>query len=315
MGASKRLRTTGRGNPIAGVTGVLSRVRAGQDAFAGPNYGTSDVRGLLQTRVITLGSFGGTDAFKIRVEWRSAERIDELVAGKEGTVETVAFVRGTNATAAAIQTALRTATAEDVTVAGTTDEGPFTVTQEDTASSQRSAWELSLVDLVGCSGHVTSGAVTYLDATGHILAGQAGDGTLYPAANTTASSPGRGAGLDVPLGYSIVTDGDGQTAQATLLPVVIDSAVGGNDQVVISGTEDASGGTSAIVGYSIFKTLDDAPHSTVYTEDADADVTVTGLDDATDYYVIGFTQTVNTDGDANTERVSRPSPREYFTTT
>jgi hypothetical protein len=69
------------------------------------------------------------------------------------------------------------------------------------------------------------------------------------------------------------------------------------------------------VGYSIFKTLDDAPHSTVYTEDADADVTVTGLADATDYYVIGFTQTVNTDGDANTERVSRPSPREYFTTT
>jgi hypothetical protein len=263
--------------------------RGGQDQYAGPNYGTADVAGLLTTRVITLGAVDATDEFKIRVEWRSAERIDELVAGKEGTVETVAFVAGTNMTAADIQTALRTALNEDVTVAGTTDAGPFTVTQEDGSSSQRSAWELSLVDLVGMSGHVTS-------------AGAAGGSY-------------RGKGLDVPLGYSIVTDGDGQAAQATLVPPVIDSAVGADDSVVISGTEDASGGTGAIVGYSIFKTLDDAPHSTVYTEDADADVTVTGLADATDYYVIGFTQTVNTDGDANTERVSRPSPREYFTTT
>jgi hypothetical protein len=119
----------------------------------------------------------------------------------------------------------------------------------------------------------------------------------------------------VPLGYSIVTDGVGQTAQTTLEYVTIDTAPGGNDQVVIGSTEVASGGTGAVVGYSIFKTADDSPHSTVYTEDADGDVTITGLESAVDYYLIGFTQTVDTADDFHAERVSRPSDPVYFTTT
>lgn len=308
MATAKRLRNTGHGTPVPLVTGVGRRVRG---SLAG-NPGFGDVRGRLKTRVITLGAFAATDEFKIRVEFSSAERVNELVAGKEGTVESVAFVRGTNATAAAIQAELRTLTGDAaLTVAGTTDEGPFTVTGGDVASAHRGGFELSLVDLVGCSGNVTSGAVTYPSSKG--LPGDDHDGgtdTGIP----TASSPGRGAGLEVPLGESIVTNGVGQTAQATLLPPTIDSAVGGDDQVVISGTEHASGGTGGVVCYSIFKTLTDDPHSTVIAEDADGDVTVTGLASATDYYVIGFTQTLPS-GDFPGERISRPTAPEYFTTT
>lgn len=64
-------------------------------------------------QLITLSGFDGTDSFKLTYN---------------GT-ETAAFVRGTNATAAAIQTALRTATGDaTLGVSGTTDAGPFTVT-------------------------------------------------------------------------------------------------------------------------------------------------------------------------------------------
>lgn len=311
MGAAKSLRSVTRGHPVPQVTGVLRRVRG---ELAG-NFGFSDVRGRLKTRVITLGSYGGTDEFKIRVEFSSAERTNQLDPGKETTaVETVAFVRGTNGTAAAIQAALRTATGDAaLTVAGTTDAGPFTVTQGDTSSAARGGWELSLVDLVGCSGNVTSAKVTYPSSLG--LPGSAhkhGVDTGIPA----ATGPGRGAGTQVALGHSILTDGAGQTRGTELVPVAIVSAVGGDDQVVIDGTEDASGGTGAVVGYAIFKTLTDEPHTVVYTEDADGDVTITGLADATDYYVVGFTQTLTNSGDPDeTSRVSRASAPEFFTTT
>lgn len=321
MPASKRLRTVARGNPVPGVTGVLEAARGGQDQ-AKPNYGSADVRGNLLTRVITLQSFGGTDSFTIRVRFRNPNRAAltpfDAVSNHDGYTDTASIVRGTNAGAANVQSELRTATGDSsLTVTGTDDEGPFTVTQG-TSDKHRDDYELQLVSLSGCSGTVTSGPVTYVDATGHVQAGTAGDGTLYPAANVTPSSPGRLPGEDVPLGYSVVTDGVGQTAQTTLVPVVIDEAVGGNDEVVIAGTEDASGGTGGNVIYSIFKTADDVPHSTVLTEDADADVTITGLDSATDYYVIGCTVTANTDFGSEaglTERVSRPTAPVYFTTT
>lgn len=308
MAADKGLRTAGRGRPVPEVTGVLRRVRGDLQG----NMGFGDVRGRLKTRVITLNSFGGTDEFKIRVEF-SSSRTNELQPGKEGTVETVAFVRGTNATAAAIQAELRTLTGDAaLTVSGSTDAGPFTVTQGDTTSAHRQQWEFSLVDLVGCSGNVTSAAVSYSSSLG--LPGAAHKhGT--DTGVSTPTSPGRGAGAEVALGYSIVTDGGGQTAQTTLAPVTIDSAVGGNDQVAISGTEVASGGTGAVVGYAIFETLTDNPHSIVYAEDADGDVTVSGLLDATDYYVVGFTQTVVGTDASERSRVSRATAPEFFTTT
>lgn len=303
MATSKRIRNTGRGTPVALVTGVQGSRRGGFQ----PNWGTGDVRGTLGTRVITLLGYDGTDEFKIRVDFRSAERIDQLTAGKEGTVETVAFVRGTNGTAAAIQAALRTATGDTaLTVSGTTDEGPFTITEGDTASAHRGAFEIALVDLVGCAGSVASGPVEYVDATGKVS-----------TANQTASSPGRGAGKDVPLGYSIVTRGVGQTAQTTLVPITVDTAPGGDDQVVIAGTEVASAGTAGEALYAIFKTLDDTPHSVVATEDADGDVTITGLASATDYYLIPYSvaKEGTADFDAQKERVSRPGDPVYFTTT
>ena len=66
-----------------------------------------------EVQVVTPADFTGTDSFSLKVD-------DDY---------TVPFVRGTNATAAAMQTALRTLTGDTtLTVTGTTDEGPFTVT-------------------------------------------------------------------------------------------------------------------------------------------------------------------------------------------
>jgi len=72
-----------------------------------------------EVQVITLTSYAGTDSFSLYTEGQ----------------QTVPFVRQTNGTAAAIQAALRTATGDTgLTVAGTTDEGPFTVTWAETTS-------------------------------------------------------------------------------------------------------------------------------------------------------------------------------------
>lgn len=306
MATSKRIRNTGHGTPVALVTGVQNPQRAGETI--GVNYGTADVKGRLKTRVITLLGFDGTDSFKILVKFRSQERIDQLTAGKvSSTAETAAIVRGTNATAAAIQSELRTATGDSsLTVAGTTDEGPFTITQGDVASAHRQGFEFALTTLSGCAGTVSSGAATFVDATGKAS-----------TANQTASAVGRGAGLDVPLGYSIVTRGVGETAQTTLVPITVDTAPGGDDQVVIAGTEVASAGTSGEALYSIFKTRTDVPHSVVATEDADGDVTITGLDSAVDYYFVPYSVAKEGSSDfaAQRERVSRPGDAVYFTTT
>lgn len=76
------------------------------------------LRGALldEVQTITLTSWDAADSFKL--QWPA------------GTgSKTVAFVSGTNGTAAAIQTALRTLTGNaNLTVTGTTDAGPFTVT-------------------------------------------------------------------------------------------------------------------------------------------------------------------------------------------
>src|ERR1051326_724641 len=91
-------------------------------------------------QVVTLTGFDGTDSFKLTYN---------------GT-ETAAFVRGTNATAAAIQTALRTATGDTgLTVSGNTDAGPFTVTFVNKTGT-------SILDILtvtspsGCTGAVTA---------------------------------------------------------------------------------------------------------------------------------------------------------------
>lgn len=90
------------------------------------------------TQVITLSGFDGTDAFKLT--WNGTEG---------GTT----FTRGTNATEAAIQTALRTATGDTgLTVTGTVDAGPFTVV----FSNPALAYEVTVTS--GTGG--TTGATT-----------------------------------------------------------------------------------------------------------------------------------------------------------
>jgi hypothetical protein len=298
MPATKSLRDATHGHAVAQVDGS----QPGINPLAG-NMGYGDVRMNAEaTQVITMGSFGGTDSFKIRYRPQ----------GTGDVQDTAAFVRGSNATAAAIQTALRAFTDFDdgCTVAGTTDEGPFTITFVNNLNVGLPL--LELVSLSGCSGHVTRTAPTYIDATGHVLAGTAGDGTVFVAANQTASLPGESnmVAVDVPLGHSLE---NGETAGVALPPVTIDSAVGGVGQVVILGTEEGVA-TSAVVMYVIRNKTTGAMFTTV-TEDADADCTITGLD-AGEYVLYGYTQTlIAADPDPESARVSRASPPEHFTVT
>lgn len=109
---------------------------SGSFARTKANY---DLANLVQ--VITLSGFGGTDHFKLTYN------------GSEGTTT---YTRGTNATASAIQTGLRTLTGDTgLTVAGTTDAGPFTVTFSDVTHAKH---QLSVTSPSGCTGAVTGGA-------------------------------------------------------------------------------------------------------------------------------------------------------------
>lgn len=301
MGVDKSLVVAGRGHRVPQQTGV-TRKRA---STKGVNYGTADLRMNAQnTQVITLNSFAGTDSFKIRVfkQARVARGAQYRESGAP-YVDTAAFVRGTNATAAAIQAELRTATGDaTLTVAGNTDAGPFTVTF--VGMDPNGYAPFALVSLSGCSGNVTFPAVTYIDATGHAA-----------TANQTASTPGTTnlVGIDAPLGTS-VRDYDG----TVLIPPDMVSAVGGSGQVVIDTTEQAGGGTVLFAIRSQDETGADYTRGTpadiragkmvvVDSEDADGDATITGLS-AGDYELYYHTQTA-------LGRVSRSGPAEFFTVT
>lgn len=93
-----------------------------------------------EVQVLTLTDFSGTDSVTLAVREAGV------------TTTTAAFVRGTNATAAAIQAALRTATGDTgLTVAGTTDEGPFTITFAETTAQS----EIVVSAVSGCTGAIT----------------------------------------------------------------------------------------------------------------------------------------------------------------
>ncbi len=109
---------------------------------------TADLNVFVSVQVITLSSFGGTDSFK--VEYRGGK--------------TASFVRGTNATSAAMQTALRTLTGDsNLAVSGNTDAGPFTVTFVDQPGPK---YTLGVPpdDASGCTG-----ATVNLNPTGKTL--------------------------------------------------------------------------------------------------------------------------------------------------
>lgn len=295
MGTQERLRNivggietddTGalRGSKVPEVTGVFRR----PGDLAG-NLGFGDVRGFLKTRTITLNSAAGADTWKL-----------DVIDG-HGDWYGVSDAFDDDEAAADVQTYLRAATGDDSLTVSEPVLQVYTVTPSE---NHHDDWTLVAKACAGCSVVIDNGGpVTYASSKG--LPGDDhdhGTDTGVP----TASSPGRGAGKEVPLGTSIVTDGTGQTAQTTLAIPTIDTVVPGDDQVVINSTEVASGGTGAVVVYAVFYTSDNTLIST--TEDADGDVTITGLPSATNCYLVAWTQTAN-------DRVSLPTVPWYFTTT
>lgn len=125
------IKRVGSGGAIPAGT-VLAREYPTKKFIAYDNAWT----GATEVQVVTLTGFSGTDEFKLTYD----------------TTETIAFVRGTNATAAAIQTAMRTATGDSsLTVAGTTDAGPFTIT----FSAEGDRFLTRVTSAVGCTGVVT----------------------------------------------------------------------------------------------------------------------------------------------------------------
>lgn len=89
-----------------------------------------------EIQVITMTSFTGTDSFTIT----------------QNGATTIPFVRGTNAAESDLQAALRTLTGDStLTVTGTLDEGPYTVTYV----SEVYAQPLFIITGTGCTGAVT----------------------------------------------------------------------------------------------------------------------------------------------------------------
>jgi len=88
-----------------------------------------------KVQVVTLTSWGAGDSFKLSYNGSA----------------TAAFVQGTNGAAADIQAALRTLTGDaSLTVTGTDDAGPFTVTFTTTPVDI-----LTVTNATGCTGAVT----------------------------------------------------------------------------------------------------------------------------------------------------------------
>jgi hypothetical protein len=82
---------------------------------------------------------------------------DEFTLTFPGLGTTAAFTEGADMTAAAIQTALRSLTGDSaLTVTGTTDTGPFTVTFSGARLTQGKPWKLMTVTGTGMSGTVTA---------------------------------------------------------------------------------------------------------------------------------------------------------------
>lgn len=126
---------------VAGT--AIAKVDAGVDAGEPVYVSTTDetlaAGASNPTQVITLTSFTGTDSFTI------------TFAGQT----TAPIVRGTNAAAADVKTALAalsTLDAADITVTGTTDEGPYTVAFDEGGAYEGIAAPLFTITGTGCTG-------------------------------------------------------------------------------------------------------------------------------------------------------------------
>jgi hypothetical protein len=251
--------------------------------------GTADVRGdSLRTTVITLLGFGAGDEFKLRAY---AQGVDGDFAG----TDTIAFTHGTDAASTDLQTALRTATGDaSLTVSGTTDSGPFTVTYV----AKKGQPELVAHSITGGAAvQISHGALAYDDPA--TQSSSVYNGIVFDPESS------RGFGADVPLGHSIVTDGTGQTRGTTLAPpTAVTASSGDSGATTIDTTEVSSGGTSAEVLYAVLP-LEGGDPVVVDNQDADGDLTISGLA-AGNYVVLAHTVTAN-------GRVSRPWAPVYIT--
>lgn len=290
MTTAQRLRTddvAGGGTPAPLVSG---KSRSFEQTRA--NFGLGDVRGdSLATTVITLHSAGAGDSFKLGAY---AKGVD----GDFARTDTAALVVGTNCAASDLQSELRTATGDTgLTVSGTTDAGPFTVTYV----NKRGAPRLVAHTLSAMSVQIGKGTLTYDEGSE-----QSGTPGSVPSDNGKPfdEESSKGFGVSVPLGHSVDSRGTGQTRGTELLPPTIDSAVGGSGQVVVAGTEVSSGGTNAVALYAIIP-LEGGDPVVIDTEDADADVTISSLT-AGNYILLAHTQTAG-------GQVSRPADPVYFT--
>lgn len=271
-GASKRLATAGGsedGQVLApkGVHKADAQTATSQSRFGTTptdvitpsgdfNAGgmTMDLRGGVE--VITLTGFAGTDSFTITFQEADGTK-----------VTTAAIVRGTNAAASDVQTAIRAAlTGTDLTtVSGTTDEGPFTVTYDRSGAGTRRFPKIVAITGTGCTGAVTRtktpasrlGQVhlgeSYTDGDGNTLTGPAiGTITVTDATHEVQTlTPGAGVdGGTVVLGFrrgassAIAWDANVTAIQAAIdaMFTQVDdklSNVSGTDSpvVTITGTE------------------------------------------------------------------------------
>lgn len=205
MPVSKRLTQTVTGDGNDGVIPAPSVLPRDGDFDSVSEY--RDVRPD-RVQVVTLSGFDGTDSFKLKVR---------LADG--GYKTSIAFVRGTNATAAAIQSELRTLTGDTaLTVSGTTDAGPFTISHTKSAFP-RAYPKYEVVE--GTGG--TTGVVTYDAAAGE------GDGTIGALGESHRVSASNTI-LAPTIGTITVTD-----AVAEVQDITLGSATGGTYTISFRG--------------------------------------------------------------------------------
>jgi hypothetical protein len=251
--------------------------------------GTGDVRyKALTTYTLTPLGAGAADTFQVGF----------YSLGADGAlVRTDTTDLAYNANAATVQTAVRTASGDTgMTVTGGGDGvTPWVITPTLALIADPVVTALT----AGFAMQVSRTAPAYDDPTVQSITNGPLNGIVFDQESSD------GIGEDVPLGYSIITDGTGQSDGTVLAPPTVDGAAGGSGQVVITTTEVASGGTGAVVLIALHVVDEDfATWATVDSEDADGDVTISSLA-AGDYVMLVHTQTAN-------GRVSRPAAPVYF---
>ncbi len=120
----------------AGQTTTALARNASAATVAAALEALSTITGTNEVQTVVLTGFGGTDSFKLT----------------QNTIETISFVRGTNATAAAIQAEIRSVWGDPAaTVSGITDSSTFVIT----FTTGKDEGAITVTSPSGCTGVVT----------------------------------------------------------------------------------------------------------------------------------------------------------------